>query len=124
MKGELVDATLPLPIDHCERIFIPGHHQLKEVQITGSRGQIHHLSVKASLPADSIDSRDKVEKFQKVGIPGGARVLCDLEVRVFPLFSEANAEAALASLAITRWPESYSVGQSPDGLFRPHTHVC
>jgi hypothetical protein len=68
MKGEPVDATLPPSIDHRERIFIPAHHQLKQVQITGSRGQIHHLSVKASLPADTIDSRDEVEKFQKVGI--------------------------------------------------------
>jgi hypothetical protein len=67
MKGEPVDTALAPSIDHRERIFIPGHHQLKQVQITGSRGRIHHLSVKASLPADTIDSRDKVEKFQKVG---------------------------------------------------------
>lgn len=68
MKRKPVNATLSPTVDHRERIFISGHHQPKQVQITGNRRQRHHLSVVAGVPADTNDSREGVEKFQKVGM--------------------------------------------------------
>ena len=104
MKGEPVDATLPPSIDHRERIFIPAPHQLKQVQITGSRWQIHHLSVKTSMRADINDSRDEVEKFQKVGITRSVLVstLYEPPSGFYPIFTAATkkTEAALAAVAI------------------------
>src|SRR4029079_10974753 len=60
MQRKFIDSALPPSIKRGERILVAGHHKPQQVHITGSRRQSHHLSVDASPPADTIDSREPV----------------------------------------------------------------